>query len=98
MAALAAEKYVFDDPVSALMRLRQFGELLAQESAATAGLYTDSTDSQLEHTKTIPEFKPNKREFTLDDGTPCVMVWTPQTNFPKAGSSGVSCNWEYVKE
>lgn len=47
-AALAAERYVFEDPVTALMRLRQFGELLAQEAAATAGLYTDSGDSQLD--------------------------------------------------
>ena len=57
-----------------------------------------STEPKLEHTNTIPEFNPNKREFTLDDGTPCVMVWTPQTNFPKAGSSGVSCDWEHTKE
>ena len=57
-----------------------------------------STAAELEHTNSIPEFNPNKREFTLDDGTPCVMVWTPQTNFPKSGSSGVSCNWEYKSD
>lgn len=43
----------------------------------------------------VPEFNPRKREFTLNDGTPCVMVWTLQTNFPHAGESGVSCNWNY---
>lgn len=55
-----------------------------------------STDPKLEHTNTIPEFNPSKREFTLDDGTPCVMVWTP-TRSDRAEPSGVSCNWS-VKE
>ena len=45
-AALSAERNVFADPVSALMRLRQFGELLAQETAATAGVYFDRDDRQ----------------------------------------------------
>ena len=48
-AAVSAERLVFDDPIAALMRLRQFGELLAQEAAAKAGLYSaDATDSQLD--------------------------------------------------
>ena len=47
-AAVAAERYILKDPVTALMRLRQFGELLAQEAAATVGLFTDPTDSQLD--------------------------------------------------
>ena len=47
-AAAAAERNVFDDPVTTLMGLRQFGELLAQEAAATAGLYSDSSDNQLD--------------------------------------------------
>ena len=29
-----AERYVFDDPIGALVRLRQFGEALAQQTAA----------------------------------------------------------------
>lgn len=45
----------------------------------------------------IPEFNPRRREFKLDDGTPCVMVWTPQTNFPREGSSGISCDWDNRK-
>ncbi len=45
-AATAAEKLVFEDPVSALMRLRQFGELLAQEAGALVGLYKGPLDSQ----------------------------------------------------
>jgi type I restriction enzyme R subunit len=32
--AVQAERYVFDDPNTALIKLRQFGELLAQEVAA----------------------------------------------------------------
>lgn len=33
-----AERYVFDDPNTALIKLRQFGELLAQEIAARTGV------------------------------------------------------------
>ena len=36
-AATAAERLVFEFPVSVLTRLRQFGELLAQEAAALVG-------------------------------------------------------------
>lgn len=47
-AAVSAERFVFKDPVVALMRLRQFGELLAQESAALIGIYTVSQESQID--------------------------------------------------
>lgn len=57
-----------------------------EDSTAQAGV--EQTE------QVIPEFKPQHREFKLDDGTPCVMVWTRQTNFPREGSSGVSCNWK----
>jgi len=36
--AVQAERYVFDDPNTALIKLRQFGELLAQEVAARTGV------------------------------------------------------------
>ena len=36
--AIQAERYVFDDPNTALIKLRQFGELLAQEVAARTGV------------------------------------------------------------
>ena len=36
--AVLAERYVFDDPNSALIKLRQFGELLAQHAAAYTGI------------------------------------------------------------
>ena len=42
-----AEKYFKDDPVTCLIKLRQFGELLAQLVAANVGLYTNSDESQL---------------------------------------------------
>ncbi|MCB9726850.1 MAG: type I restriction-modification system endonuclease [Deltaproteobacteria bacterium] len=41
-----AERYVFEDPVAALFRLRQFGEILAQQVAASTGLYTSPQESQ----------------------------------------------------
>lgn len=47
-AALAAERQVFADPVAALMRLRLFGELLAQEAAAYVGVYGGREQSQLD--------------------------------------------------
>jgi type I restriction enzyme R subunit len=36
--AVQAERYVFDDPNTSLIKLRQFGELLAQEVAARTGI------------------------------------------------------------
>jgi type I site-specific restriction endonuclease len=39
-----AEQYFAPDPVTCLMKLRQFGELLAQLVAANAGLYKSDTD------------------------------------------------------
>jgi type I restriction enzyme R subunit len=36
-----AEKYFADDPNTCLIKLRQFGEVLAQMTAANVGLYTD---------------------------------------------------------
>ena len=43
-----AEQYFATDPVTCLMKLRQFGELLAQLIAANAGLYdVDAEESQL---------------------------------------------------
>ncbi len=43
-----AEKYFKDDPVTCLMKLRQFGELLAQLVAANVGLYTNPDESQVD--------------------------------------------------
>jgi type I restriction enzyme, R subunit len=41
-----AERYFKEDPVTCLMKLRQFGELLAQLVAAKVGLYADSEEPQ----------------------------------------------------
>ena len=41
-----------------------------------------------------PEFTPRTREFKLEDGTPCVMAWTPPDTSRRAGSSGISCDWK----
>ncbi|MCB9779937.1 MAG: type I restriction-modification system endonuclease [Alphaproteobacteria bacterium] len=38
--AAQAERYFADDPNTALIKLRQFGEVLAQQAAAYAGVYT----------------------------------------------------------
>ncbi|MEB3885213.1 DUF4145 domain-containing protein [Lyngbya sp. CCY1209] len=45
--ATVAESYFNEDPVTCLMKLRQFGELLAQLTAANVGLYADPSESQL---------------------------------------------------
>lgn len=63
-AAMAAERNVFEDPVTALMRLRQFGELLAQEAAARAGLYADSTDNQLDLLRRLADRRLLTREVS----------------------------------
>jgi len=41
-----AERYFTDDPNTALLKLRQFGEALAQFTASRIGLYTTSIESQ----------------------------------------------------
>ena len=43
-----AEKYFKDDPNTCLIKLRQFGELLARLIAANVGLYTNLDESQLD--------------------------------------------------
>src|SRR3989442_1543136 len=43
-----AERYLFDDPNSALIKLRQFGELLAQHAAAYTGVADEAHESQRE--------------------------------------------------
>jgi type I restriction enzyme, R subunit len=53
--AALAERYVFDDPNSALLKLRQFGELLAQHAAAYTGVIVEAHDSQLELINTLLE-------------------------------------------
>ena len=60
-----AERYFQDDPNGSLTKLRQFGELLAQEVAARIGLYT-STDQSIRVTagfgvydKEMPNWRSN---------------------------------------
>jgi type I restriction enzyme R subunit len=43
-----AERYFKDDPCTCLIKLRQFAELLAQLTAANAGLYQDPRESQID--------------------------------------------------
>lgn len=43
-----AERYFPDDPITCLMKLRQFGELLAQQLAARAGVFTGVDEGQSE--------------------------------------------------
>ena len=44
--AALAERYVFDDPNAALIKLRQFGELLAQHAAAYTGMAIEARTAQ----------------------------------------------------
>lgn len=48
MVAARAEQYFPSDPVTALMKLRQFGELLAQQLAARTGVYGTVEEPQAE--------------------------------------------------
>jgi type I restriction enzyme, R subunit len=50
-----AERYFAEDPNTCLIKLRQFGELLAQLVAATVGLYEQSGESQLELLRRLDE-------------------------------------------
>jgi len=44
--ATLAERYFRSDPNTSLIKLRQFGELLAQEIAARVGLFTSQDEPQ----------------------------------------------------
>jgi type I restriction enzyme R subunit len=46
--ATRAEQYFPEDPVTSLMKLRQFGEMLAQQIAARTGVFTAMEESQAE--------------------------------------------------
>ena len=48
VVAARAEQYFADDPVTCLMKLRQFGELLAQQIAARTGVFTTLDEPQAE--------------------------------------------------
>lgn len=43
-----AERYFSDDPNTSLLKLRQFGEALAQQAAALSGVYTSVDDRQMD--------------------------------------------------
>src|SRR5664279_4338442 len=43
-----AERYFKDDPNTCLLKLRQFGEVLAQLTAAKSGLFTSPEEPQAE--------------------------------------------------
>jgi type I restriction enzyme R subunit len=64
-ATAAAERYVFDDPVTALMRLRQFGEMLAEEACASLGLYTNPEDNQVDRLRRLRDRGVISQEITV---------------------------------
>ncbi len=43
-----AERFVFEEPITALFKLRQFGEVLAQQAAGFTGMYGSSEESQID--------------------------------------------------
>lgn len=50
-----AERWVFDDPTTALFRLRQYGEVMARQAAAYAGLYTSPEEPQTDLLRRLRE-------------------------------------------
>ncbi|MFQ3617560.1 MAG: type I restriction-modification system endonuclease [Cyanobacteriota bacterium] len=50
-----AERYFADDPNTCLIKLRQFGELLAQLTAAKAGLYVSPEEKQVDLLRRLRE-------------------------------------------
>ncbi|HEY9703936.1 MAG TPA: type I restriction-modification system endonuclease, partial [Allocoleopsis sp.] len=51
-----AEQYFQTDPITCLMKLRQFGESLAQLIAAENGIYTDDTEDQFKLINRLREY------------------------------------------
>src|SRR5580658_8766721 len=63
-----AERYFRDDPATSLIKMRQFGETLAQLTAAKAGMFRDIQEGQadvirrLKFERVIPEqLRPEQR-------------------------------------
>ena len=50
-----AERYVFSDPITALFKLRHFGEVLAQDVAASTGLYVSTEEPQVDLLRRMKE-------------------------------------------
>ncbi len=48
MLGAQAERYFSDDPSTALVKLRQFAEVLARQAAANVGLYTGPEQNLLD--------------------------------------------------
>ncbi len=48
LQGVKAERYVFEDPVTALFKLRQFGEVLAQQAAASTGVFVSADEPQVD--------------------------------------------------
>jgi type I restriction enzyme R subunit len=44
--AVQAERYFPEDPTTSLIKLRQFGEILAQQVTARAGIFTSPEEPQ----------------------------------------------------
>jgi type I restriction enzyme R subunit len=63
---MLAERYFPDDPNTCLLKLRQFGEVLAQLVASRAGLFTSSEELQSELLRRRPSSFVNllSREWT----------------------------------
>jgi len=58
-AAALAEKYVFDDPNTALFKIRQLAELLAKRVAAKVGLPCGREDSFADVVYALRSIRPN---------------------------------------
>ena len=58
-----AEHYVFDDPVTAIFKLRQFAEVLAQQAAAYAGLYVSTEEQQVDLLRRLQDRRLVDREI-----------------------------------
>ena len=55
-----AERYFADDPNTCLVKLRQLGELLAQETAARTGLYTSAEEGQSDLLRRLKAERPGR--------------------------------------
>src|SRR4051812_22327457 len=60
--AALAERYLFDDPSTALFKVRQFAELLAQQACASVGLFTTGQDDFVK----VLNLLRDRRAATLD--------------------------------
>ncbi len=80
--AALAERYCLDDPNAALIKLRLFGELLANNIAARLGVSTDLVSQQIEILKELKYRDVLDQKLSVMVHSLWIFLKTARVNWP----------------